>query len=78
MPRTYAAQKGALTRALRTPDPAKRAAAVVAECRRVVIEWATLPYGWPDDWARWNRALSDVFPWPNAAPDLHDIESVVL
>ena len=50
--RTYAQQKAALTRALRTgPD------AVLAECRRARAEWDA-SY-WPDDWARWQRALWD-------------------
>jgi hypothetical protein len=50
--RTYAAQKGALTRALK-----KGRDAVVVECRKVVKEWGDV---WPDDWSRWQRALDDV------------------
>ena len=52
--RTYAAQKGALTRALKAgPD------AVREECARVIREWNQWGY-WPDDWSRWQRALSDT------------------
>jgi hypothetical protein len=50
---------------------------VYDECKRTVAEWnsreAPYGYGWPDDWARWQRALDDVYPWPNAAPGLDQL-----
>lgn len=61
--RTYAAQKSGLTRALKSGH-----AAVVAECERVLAEWGSPEWrtahgtnAWPDDWARWERALSDAY-----------------
>lgn len=51
-------QKSALTRAINSGDPDK----VEAACRKAVAEWNTWPY-WPDDWARWQRALDDGRPW---------------
>ena len=53
----YAAQKAALTRAVRSGDVEK----VKAACRAAVIEWDQ--HYWPDDWARWQRALDDMLPW---------------
>lgn len=53
--RTWSAQKAGLTRAINSHDYGK----VVAECKRVIGEWEGLPHGWPDDWHRWNIALSD-------------------
>lgn len=63
--RTYAQQKAGLTRA------AKRGYnAVLAECTRTVQEWNSQEWAdahrvrrgaWPDDWARWQRALDDAF-----------------
>jgi hypothetical protein len=60
--RTYAQQKAGLTRALKTGSHDK----VRAETRRAMDEWASAEwkakYGtnaWPDDWARWQRALDD-------------------
>lgn len=50
--RTYAQQKAALIRAEKLGGTA-----VLDECTRVVEEW-NLNY-WPDDWARWQRALDD-------------------
>lgn len=55
MARTYAQQKAALTRALRSGDSDR----VIKECRRTRAEWDASG-AWPDDWARWNRALWDV------------------
>lgn len=52
----YAAQKAALTRAINSGNPEK----VRAACRKVVKEW-NANY-WPDDWARWQRALDDIYP----------------
>ena len=65
-------QKAALTRALNTADPEKRAEKVVAACLKAMGEWDNWKYGWPDDWARWERALSDVFGWN--APSLRELE----
>lgn len=63
MTRTYAQQKSALTRALKTGDAGK----VEAECLRALDEWSSQGWrerhgcnAWPDDWHRWNRALDDV------------------
>lgn len=47
-------QKGALTRAINSKDPHK----VIAACVKVTDEWAGK--AWPDDWHRWNIALSDA------------------
>ncbi len=55
--RTYAQQKAGLTRAMNSKNFAK----LVAECKRVIVEWEDLPYGWPDDWHRWNIALADGY-----------------
>lgn len=49
----YSAQKAALTRAINSRDPSQ----VVAACKKAVAEWNG---EWPDDWSRWQRALSDV------------------
>lgn len=70
--RSYAAQKAALTKAVKTQDAAK----IEAECRRAVAEWESgqPPYthGWPDDWSRWQRALDDIRPWNTPRIDLRD------
>lgn len=68
MARTYAQQKAALTRALNKPEDV-RAAAVLKEAQRAVREWGQ---AWPDDWSRWQRALSDTRPWD----DRIDLESL--
>lgn len=60
-------QKSALTRAINSGDPAK----VKAACRAVVKEWDE-DGAWPDDWARWQRALDDILPW-NQAVSLEDV-----
>lgn len=60
--RSYAQQKAALTRATKRGYDA-----VLAECKRVIAEWEQLPYGWPDDWHRWNIALEDA--WQDARFD---------
>lgn len=49
----YPAQKSALTRAVKSGDAGK----LVEACRTVVAEWDA--NYWPDDWARWQRALED-------------------
>jgi len=55
----FARQKGALTRAIKSKDPER----VLLACRAVVRAWGEPPFdgAWPDDWARWQRALDDVF-----------------
>jgi hypothetical protein len=55
MKKLHPQQKSALTRALKTKDPAK----VRAVCAKAVREWETIG-AWPDDWSRWQRALSDM------------------
>jgi hypothetical protein len=57
MQRVFPKQKAALTRAINSKDPQK----VVATCQKTVAEWNEIG-AWPDDWARWQRALDDVFP----------------
>lgn len=57
MKRTFPKQKAALTRALKTRDPEK----VLAAAQAAVREWDEIG-AWPDDWARWQRALDDVYP----------------
>ena len=68
MVRTFAQQKAALTRALKLPED-RRAERVIDETRRVIEEWnspewarrhGTSQGAWPDDWARWQRALDAV------------------
>jgi hypothetical protein len=59
--RSYAQQKAALTRTLRAPEN-KRRECVIREVQRVKVEWFA-KYGvhnYPDDWSRWQRALTDV------------------
>lgn len=56
---SYRAQKAGLTRAINTGDPDK----LIAEVTRTVQEWDGWRTGWPDDWARWQRALDDALPW---------------
>lgn len=53
-------QKGALTRAVNSGDPEK----VRAACAKAVREWGETPFdgAWPDDWARWQRALDATLP----------------
>lgn len=68
--RSYAQQKAALTRVMKlvpkgTLDvPADVVDKVKAEIRRTMAEWDSregqFNYGWPDDWARWQRALNDL------------------
>jgi hypothetical protein len=58
MNRVFPKQKAALTRAVKTRDPEK----VAAVCKAAIAEWNEIG-AWPDDWARWQRALDDVLPW---------------
>ena len=71
--RKFSQQKAGLTRATKVGEPRSEArqAAVSAECRRTVNEWNSDEWAeahrvrrgaWPDDWARWQRALDDCFP----------------
>jgi hypothetical protein len=55
----FARQKSALTRAIRSKDPER----VLLACRDVVRAWSEPPFdgAWPDDWARWQRALDTAF-----------------
>ena len=62
--RSYAQQKAGLTRAIK-----KGHHAVMIECQRTVDEWNSEEWArahhvrrgaWPDDWARWQRALDDT------------------
>lgn len=78
--RTFGQQKAALTRAERTTGD--RRAKVIAECRRTVAEWESAEWAaahkvrqgaWPDDWARWERALSDAHAWNEAHPSLDEL-----
>jgi len=54
--------KAKLTRAMKVEDPARRENLVRAACAQAVQEWDEIG-AWPDDWARWQRALSDVLHW---------------
>lgn len=54
--REFVKQKSALTRAINSGDPDK----VVLACRNAVREWNQPARSWPDDWARWQRALDDA------------------
>lgn len=56
MQREFPKQKAALTRALKSGDYDK----VVETCRKTVAEWGETG-SWPDDWARWDCALSDAW-----------------
>ena len=67
MQRRYPAQKRALTLAIKSGDCEQ----LVSHCRAVIAEWDEIG-AWPDDWARWQRALNDAFPWPNV-PQLDDL-----
>ncbi len=67
MKRVHPKQKAALTRAMKSKDPAK----VRAACRAAVREWDEIG-AWPDDWARWQAALNDTERWPFT--DLRDLD----
>lgn len=67
-------QKAALTRALNTSDPDKRAEKVVAACLKAMGEWDNWRYGWPDNWNNWEHALEEALGW--GAPTLRELESV--
>lgn len=64
--------KAQLTRALNTPDPDVRVDKVVDACLDAMEEWDE--WGcWPDDWARWEAALSQVLV---NAPTLRELQRV--
>jgi len=54
----YSAQKAALTRAINSGSHER---VVTAACR-ALDEWDAIGGYWPDDWARWQRALDDTAP----------------
>ena len=68
MRRMYPKQKGALTRAIKSGDPRQVIAAVIT----AVQQWDDAGGVWPDDWARWQRALDDVLRWPQSV-DMRDL-----
>lgn len=70
MSRVYPKQKGALTRAIKTGDPAK----IEAVCAAAVAEWDEIG-GWPDEWSRWQRAFDDSRPWFAESIDLRDLRT---
>lgn len=59
MNRNFPKQKAALTRAINSGDPEK----VIATTRKTIAEWEAASGAWPDDFARWQRALDDILPW---------------
>ncbi len=69
MNRIHPIQKAALTRAVKSGDPQR----VLAACQKAVSQWNTIG-AWPDDWHRWNIALSDAR-WRDASLpiDLQDL-----
>ena len=67
MARIWPRQKAALTRAMNAKDAKK----VVVVCRDAVLAWDRVG-AWPDDWARFQRALDDILPW-GTAPRLDDL-----
>lgn len=58
MNKIFPRQKAALTRARKTGDPKK----VAAACKKAIGEWNEIG-AWPDDWALWQRTLDDTLPW---------------
>lgn len=68
--KAFSLQKAALTRAVNSGSPIK----VEAACKAAVEAWSAAPFNgaWPDDWARWQRALDDVYP-VFQAPRLEDL-----
>lgn len=54
--RQWTQQKSALTRAINSNNPRK----VIVTTEKTVGEWEQTG-SWPDDWARWQRALDDAF-----------------
>lgn len=78
MNRIFPKQKAALTRAIKRVEAARTSTrdvvfmdnvdldaareALAALCKKTVAEWDECG-AWPDDWARWQRALDDALPW---------------
>lgn len=56
MNREFRVQKAALTRAINSKDPQK----VIDTTIKTIGQWDETG-AWPDDWARWQRALDDAF-----------------
>ena len=67
MDREFPRQKATLTRAVKSGDPVKVAAACIA----AVKAWDEIGC-WPDDWSAWQRGLDDVLPY-NQLVDLDDV-----
>src|SRR6476646_460593 len=67
MSREFPKQKAALTRAIKSGQRDR----VLLTCAATVKAWDEIG-AWPDDWARWQCALDDVFP-VFQAPDLSDL-----
>lgn len=59
MQRTFPKHKAALTRAQHKKTAEARYTAVKQACKAAVTEWDAIG-AWPDDWSRWQRALSDA------------------
>lgn len=55
-------QKVALTRAVKKWKATGDREPVVKACRAAVQAWDEWG-AWPDDWARWQRALDDTLDW---------------
>ncbi len=77
---TFTRQKAALTRAVnkskRLADVGETKLAmevVETEVIKTVGEWNDGHYAWPDDWARWQRALDDSRPWNAPYIDITDV-----
>lgn len=58
MNKVWPRQKAALTRARKTGDPEK----VAKVCVDAMNVWDEIG-AWPDDWALFQRTLSDLLPW---------------
>ncbi len=71
MQRDFPKQKAALTRAVNAWRKTGDNAAVIKTCRETVRAWDEVG-AWPDDWSRWQRALSDTLPW-HSDMDLRDL-----
>jgi hypothetical protein len=70
MQRRFPRQKAALTRAVKIADREARQTAVLKCAKDAVAEWNAIG-AWPDDWARWQRALDDAYPFCQA-PSMQD------
>lgn len=64
----FRAQKSALTRAINSG----KSSMIEFTVRKTVAEWNDGHYAWPDDWARWQRALDDSRPWNAPYLDITD------